>query len=353
MNHPQALKYLYPGWYALVMGLSGLALAWHRAVPLMGEAAEVAAWGWGGLAALVFALLAAATLLRAQRHPEAWAEDRRHPVRHTFIAMLPVGVLLLATVAVALTGPSRAAALLWWAGSLAQLWVTVWVLSRWWRGNPTGGVQGGVQSGAQWAGVTPALFIPVVGNVLAPLAGVPLGYSEWAAAQFGLGLLFWPVVLALILVRVTVQGLWAERLMPSLFIVIAPPAVCGLSLLQLGAPLAVAWAMWGMALFGLLWVGTQARRIVALPMGLPHWALSFPLAALAALTLRLATPGGLLAVLGPVLLALATLTVLWLLLMTLRGLRDGSLLAPELVASLTPVSPDAIATQGGDNEPKK
>ena len=32
-----ALKFLQPGWYAIVMGLGGLSLAWHRAVPLMGE----------------------------------------------------------------------------------------------------------------------------------------------------------------------------------------------------------------------------------------------------------------------------------------------------------------------------
>ena len=58
------LKFLFPGWYATVMGLGGLALAWHRAVPLMGELAGAVALVVGGLAALVFVLLAAATLWR-------------------------------------------------------------------------------------------------------------------------------------------------------------------------------------------------------------------------------------------------------------------------------------------------
>ena len=79
--HPTPLKFLFPGWYAIVMGLCGLALAWHRAVPLMGEAAAGAALAIGLLAAAVFAVLAVATVVRGQRHPEAWAEDRRHPVR--------------------------------------------------------------------------------------------------------------------------------------------------------------------------------------------------------------------------------------------------------------------------------
>ncbi len=324
---------MMPGWYALVMGLAGLSLAWHRAVPLMGEMAGAVSLLIGGLAAAVFALLAVATVVRGQRYPEAWAEDRRHPVRHTFIAALPIAVILLATVGVAIAGPQPLLAALWWVGALAQLFVTWWVLARWFR--PA------AQGGLQWAGVTPALFIPIVGNVLVPLAGVPLGQAEWSAAQFGLGLLFWPVVTVMILARIAIQGLWPERLLPTAFIFIAPPAVVGLGVLQLGAPPLLAWVFWGMAMFSFLWVASLAPRIVKLPFGLPHWAVSFPLAALSALTLRLATPGSAMAVLGPALLALASLVVLGLLAGTLRGLRDGSLLAPEpaapIVAAATPV----------------
>lgn len=330
LTSPSPLKYLFPGWYAIVMGLTGLALAWHRAEPLMGSLAGAAALTFGAFAAVVFAVLAVATVLRGWRHPDAWREDRDHPVRHTFIATLPIAAMLLATVGVALFGPHPLSRALWWAGSLSQLWVTAWVLGRWWRGNGKGGLQ--------WPGVTPALFIPIVGNVLAPLAGVPLGHAEWSAAQFGIGLLFWPVVLVMIVTRVAVHGLWPDRLRPTSFIFIAPPAVVGLSGLQLGAPLLLAWMCWGMALFSLLWVGGQARKIAALPFGLPHWAISFPLAAFAALTLRLTTPGSPLSVLGPLLLALASLVVLALLLGTLRGLRDGTLLAPEPVAAIVPAA---------------
>ncbi|NDY92647.1 SLAC1 family transporter [Ideonella livida] len=325
------LKYLFPGWFAVVMGLSGLSLAWHRAAPLMGEMATGFALVIGALAAAVLVVLAVAALLRWRRHPEAWAEDLKHPVRHTFVAAIPIALLLVATVGTALLGPGPVQRALWWAGSLGQFGVTWWVLRRWWLGHKAGGLV--------WASVTPALFIPIVGNVLAPLAGVPLGHAEWAAAQFGLGLMFWPVVLVLLVVRLAVQGSWPDRLAPTAFIVIAPPAVVGLSALQLGAPLLVGWGLWGMALFSLLWAGAQAGRIRTLPFSLPHWGMSFPLAALAALTLRLATPGqGLLAVVAPLLLALASLVIVTLCAGTVRGLRDGSLLAPEPVAAIVPVS---------------
>jgi tellurite resistance protein len=323
------LKFLFPGWYAIVMGLAGLSLAWRRAAPVMGESADAVALVVGALAAAVFVVLALATLLRARRHPDAWAEDRRHPVRHTFIATLPIAVVLLASVAVSggLTGTAVQA--LWWTGSLSQLFVTAWVLARWWRGNQAGGLQ--------WASLTPALFIPVVGNVLVPLAGVPLGHAEWSAAQFGIGLLFWPVVTVLLLVRVALQGMWAERLVPATFIFIAPPAVVGLSSLQFGAPPLVAWALWGMALFSFLWTSTLAPRISQLPFGLPHWGMSFPMAAFTALTLRLA-PSGPMAMAGVALLALTSLLVAAFVLATVRGLRDGRLLAPEPAATIAPAA---------------
>lgn len=322
---PQALRFLVPGWYALVMGVAGLALAWHQAARAMGAAAEGVALVLAALAALVFAVLAAATVLRGLHHAEAWAEDRRHPVRHTFVATLPISLILLATLAVTLFGAHPLAAALWWAGALAQAWVTWWVLGRWWTALP-------------WAGVTPALFIPVVGNVLVPLAGVPLGHETWAAAQFGVGLLFWPVVTVLLFVRIASHGAWPERLKPTVFILVAPPAVVGLAALRFGAPEPVAWMLWGAALFSFAWVGKEARAIAALPFSLPHWALSFPLAALAALTLRLAAPGSAVEVLGLALLALATLVVAALALGTWRGLRDGTLLAPEPVATIQPAA---------------
>lgn len=114
MSRPDAaLKFLFPGWFAIVMGLTGLALAWHRAGPVMGELAQGITLALAMLAAAVFVVLAVASLVRRQRHPQAWAEDLRHPVRHVFVATIPIGALLLATVGVALLGTHPAARALW------------------------------------------------------------------------------------------------------------------------------------------------------------------------------------------------------------------------------------------------
>lgn len=331
MNLPVStpLRFLGLGWFSLVMGVGGLSLAWQRAVPVLGELAGAVSMALSGLAGVIALVLAGASLLRWRRYPQALAEDLRHPVRHGFAATLPIGLLLLVTAATAITGPSALLKALWMAASVWQAWVTLWVLRRW--------LQPAKDGGLAWPVFNPILILPVVGNVVPPLAGPSLGLGPWAAAQFGLGLFLWPVVIALLAARIAVNGLWPERLLPTTFITVSPPSVVGLSLLQLGAPDAMAWGAWGIALFFAAWSSGVLRRMFAQPFSLTFWALSFPMAAFSALTLRLAQDGpAWFQAVAMILLALTSFIVVALVLATFRGLRDRTLLAPEPVAALVP-----------------
>lgn len=315
------LKLLGPQWFATVMGLAGLALAWAAAVPRMGPAAEWISRGIGVLAAVVFVVLLVLFSKRGQQYPEALTADLLHPVRHAFFATITVALILLATLGHALFGMSVFWETLWLLACLLQFAVTVWVLSRWWGKDVIGGFQ--------WPGITPVLIIPVVGNVLAPIAGVPLGQHEWAAVQFGVGLFLWPIVMTLIFVRIGVHGLWPDRLMPTGFITVAPSALIGLSLLRFEAAPVWAQGCWGISLFFLLWSAQVLKPMLAQPFSIAWWALSFPLAAFAALTLKLAPTGQPFAFLAMPVLALATVVIAALCLWTLRGLQQGTLLVPE------------------------
>lgn len=336
MTRPTPLKFLMPGWFSVVMGLCGLSLAWHHANGVLGEVATGIALVAGALAALVFVVLSVASIVRALRYPAALAEDLKHPVRHAFVAAFPVAVLLLAAVGLALFGPHPALNVLWWVGALTQLWATAWVLGRWLA--PVVNASAG-QTGL-WPAVTPVLLIAVVGNVVAPMAGLPLGHGTWSAVQMGVGSFFWPIVVGLILVRRIAHSPLPDRFMPAWFITLAPPAVIGAVCVQFQAPTPVVLGLWGIAAFQLMWLLLLVKRIAAQPFGVAFWGMSFPLAALASLTLRLAAlnagPGFETA--GVLLLAITSIAVLWLGFATVRGLREGSLLAPEPIASIQPVS---------------
>ncbi|MEK9777042.1 MAG: C4-dicarboxylate ABC transporter, partial [Quisquiliibacterium sp.] len=109
----------------------------------------------------------------------------------------------------------------WLVGLAIQFAVTVWVIARWIGGR------------IAWSSITPILYIPMVGNILVPLAGVPLGQIALSWLFFGVGAFFWPVLTALVLARLAHQPL-PDRLMPTWFITIAPPAVFGLAAITLG-----------------------------------------------------------------------------------------------------------------------
>lgn len=314
-----SVQHVTLAWFAMVMGLCGLSLAWHRAQPWWGPWAVQMSWLLGVLAALILAILLLASVYKAWRFPVAWREDLAHPVRHVFVAAVPSSFILLSTVMVALQGPNPVAQVFWMGGSASLFAVTVWVAQRWLRP--------GLNAQVFWSAMTPALFIPVVGNVLPALAGVALGHAEWAAMQYGLAAVLWPVALTLVWVRIGMVGLWPERMLPATFVTIAPPAVLGLSGANLGAPDGLVQMAWAVALFFTLWSMGVARRCAAQPFGMAFWGLSFPLAASASLSLHLvpdAQAGWALAWLIGV-----SAVFVWLLWRTFMGLVRGDLLQPE------------------------
>jgi tellurite resistance protein len=223
-------------------------------------------------------------------------------------------------------------------GAAGLLLATLGVVGRW--------LQPGLTAQDFWPGITPALFIPVVGNVLPALAGVSLGHPVWAAAQYGLAAVLWPVALALVWVRIGMVGLWPQRLLPTTFIMIAPPSVLALSGHALGVPAMAVHMLAGVVLFFTLLSFTVLRRCLQQPFGMPFWALSFPLAASAALGLLLSPEPGFAQWLASLWLGVVTGVIGALLLATLRGLMRGQLLQPEGPAPLPKVGAEPYQLAG-------
>lgn len=318
LQAPASLEHLGLIGFLPVMGLCGLSLAWAQAANRMGEVATGVAQVAAVLAGVLMLVLVGIMLWRFTCWPLTRVHDAAHPVRHVFVAAPTVSLILLATCGVALTGPSGLWDALWMAGAVAQAAVTAWVVLRWLRAGAS-----------RWMGVTPAMLIPVVGNVLLPLAGLPLGHPVWSALQWTVGAVLWPAVLLLLVQRLQRVGPWPVRMRASVFILIAPPAVMGLGLLLWKVPLVWPLVLWGMALALVLLALRQLPQCFDQPFGWPMWSLSFPLTAFAALTLRLASAGVLPQLLALLVLALVSVVVAALVRWTFWGLRSGGLLQPE------------------------
>ena len=96
------LEYLAPAWFAMVMGWCGLSLAWLRATDVFGDTALGLGLVGAIFALLIFVLLCVSCVVRLTYHPNAVAADMRHPMRHAFMATLPLSIMLLAGIGVSL-----------------------------------------------------------------------------------------------------------------------------------------------------------------------------------------------------------------------------------------------------------
>jgi tellurite resistance protein len=253
--------------FAVLMGLFGLALALHAAADsfVMAEMAARAVL-WFGL--VCFVAISAVYLRKLLRHPDAVSAEWHHPVRLAFFPTITISLLLMAT---AIHGYRPDLALpIWLVGVAGQGVLTVAVISGW------------ISHRAFEVGhLTPAWFIPAVGNVIVPLAGVSLGWVEISWLFFSAGMIFWLILLVLVFNRLIFHAPIPARLFPTLVILIAPPAVAFVSYVRLvgGVDAFAHMLLSGAYVFAIL-VLVQVPKLMRLPFALSWWALSFPLAAL-------------------------------------------------------------------------
>jgi tellurite resistance protein len=315
---PQSLEHYPITFFAVVMGLAGTVLALRAASHAFGLALH---FDLAGLIVVgtVFAGISLVYLMKWMRFPAAvWAEWN-HPVRMAFFPAVTISLLLMASIALEVSVPLARG--LWFLGAAGQFVLTIAVVSGW-IGSRS--FQHGVLS--------PAWFIPAVGNVIVPLAGPTLGYEELSWYFMSVGLMFWLVLLTLVFNRLVFHDPLPGRLQPTLVILIAPPAIGFVAWTRLTGEIDIlARILLNSAWFFAALVAVQMPRILRLPFAMSFWALSFPVAALtvATLTYGAATGQGIVLAMGGLFLIVLGLVIVGLTYRTIRGLIAGEILQPE------------------------
>ncbi|MCS6883168.1 MAG: SLAC1 anion channel family protein [Oscillochloridaceae bacterium] len=276
------LQYFPISFFASVLGMTGATIALQRAERFLGLPFAIS--GIVLVASLaIFLVVATFYTLKAIRYPEAVKREFAHPVKINFFPTISISMLLFGIAFMRLN--SDVSRLFWMAGAALHIGFTIAILSAWMQ-----------RTTLQPQHANPAWFIPVVGNIIVPIAGVEHAPAEVSWFFFSIGLIFWLVLLTIVLYRIIFYPPLAERLRPTLFILIAPPAVGFISYLRLmehdvsGFTLdSFARVMYYVALFIFILLLTQARYFVTLPFYLSWWAYSFPVAAIAIATIVMAS----------------------------------------------------------------
>jgi len=313
------LEHMPVSMFSIVMGLAGTTIALEKAEHL---------WAWSvspsavmlALTALVYVAISVAYSAKFVLHRKHVVAEFNHPIRLSFFPAMSIGMLLLA---IAAMGHYPGVSLVLWAvGATVQLLFTLAILSNWMH-----------HEKFQVQHSNPAWFIPIVGNILVPIAGVPLGFQEVSWFYFSVGLMMWTPLLAVLFNRFFFHPMVPSKLLPTLFILIAPPAVGFISWVKLhnGVVDDVARIFYYFGLFITLLLLAQAKYFMKVSFALPWWAYTFPVAALTiATSVMLEKVGGsFFAMLFPLLLSALVVLVSVICVRTVIAMMRGQICVPE------------------------
>ncbi|MBD3766656.1 MAG: SLAC1 anion channel family protein [Gammaproteobacteria bacterium] len=305
--------------FATVMGLAGLTIATQKAETLLGFG-EQPAMALTAVTSLVYLLVLLAYTSKWLKYPEAVKHEFAHPIRLSFFPASSIGMILLSIVY--LPYQLDLAFYLWAIGSTVQLLFTLVVLSNWIH-----------HDRFQIQHSNPAWFIPIVGNVLVPIAGAELGYLEVSWFFYSIGLMMWLPLLAVLLNRFFFHPMMPGKLLPTLFILIAPPAVGFISWMKLhhGVTDDVARILYYFALFTTLLLASQYKFFIKVEFALPWWAYSFPIAAItiASFIMNEHIGGVFFYSLSIVLYISLLLLMIMLIVKTVKAMLNGKICVPE------------------------
>lgn len=193
--------------------------------------------------------------------------DFNHRIRINFFSSISISFLLLSIAFV--TYWPFLSMVLWWTGVVSHTILMLYTISFWIRHNFE------IQT------MNPAWFIPVVGNILVPVAGVDFMPAAFSFLYFSIGFFFWIILFAIFLNRAIFHNQMPQKFMPTLFILIAPPAIGFIAYIRI----AQSWDTFAVfmlfiAYFFMALILFLYKSFYKLTFFVSWWAFTFPLMAI-------------------------------------------------------------------------
>jgi tellurite resistance protein len=195
-------------------------------------------------------------------------EELAHPVRINFFAAISISFILISIIIKSMN--ENIAFVLFLIGAGLHLFFTFYTLRFW------------ITKNVEILHSNPAWFIPIVGNLIVPIGGVGFVDNALLLFYFSIGIFFWIIMLAIILNRIIFHHQFAQKFMPTLFILIAPPSIGLLSYFKLTQSLDMfANILFNLGLFFTLLLLFMYQSFLHIKFFISWWAFTFPLATIA------------------------------------------------------------------------
>ncbi|MBN2695304.1 SLAC1 anion channel family protein [bacterium] len=255
----EKIKYFPISFFAAILGLSGVSIATekfgiHSKIPFL-------------IVFSIFSIFLFLYLLKAILYFDEVKADFKHPIKLYFFSAITISFLLLSIVS--LDHYLFLSKTLWFFGIISHFLIFIITLSEW------------LKRDLKISSITPAWFIPAVGNIVVPIAGVKHAHPEISWFFFSIGLFFWIILTIVLLFRLFFDSDLPKKLQPTYFILIAPPAIGFLSLSRLTKDaLIFKTILYYIALFLTIFLFTKLYRFLKSPFYLSWWAYTFPISAI-------------------------------------------------------------------------
>lgn len=258
------------GTFAIGFGLAGLAEAWQIAAGPLSLPGWLPQIFWM-VAAITWLALLTAHAVRGHAAHQPLIEQLRHPVQGPLAALVPVTGMLIG--ADLIRGVGWAGRLLVGVSMAALVVFAGWQIATWLQGRLTlEALHGGY------------LLPTVAGGLVAADAAEAAGWPLLGWGMFGIGMFCWIAITTLLVLRLMVRPALPGPLVPTMAVLVAPPAVAGLAWFALAGhradPVSAALGAIGVLLV-LVQVGLLPRYR-RLTFSLGFWSFTFPAAAVAA-----------------------------------------------------------------------
>ncbi|MDK2792317.1 MAG: tellurite resistance protein [Deferribacteres bacterium] len=222
MSENSCVKFLPVSVFATVMGLMGVTLAFER----VGKIFHLNVHSVYVLLLVIvniwFLFLSGTYLLKFLKFPEEVRKDFSHPVKLNFIPTFSISLILFS---IGYFEISKTVSLIYWiSGVIIHMLLLFYIINKWFFHDFKINVK------------NPAWFIPVVGPILAPISGAAFSI-EVSWFFYSIGIVLWLPIFSILLYRVIFNDPLPPKLLPTLFIMIAPPAVGFISYIKLSQQL--------------------------------------------------------------------------------------------------------------------
>ncbi len=259
------LQYFPVMMFATVMGLSGLTIVFRKMSEIL-TFPTILSTIMMIISSVVFLLIVITYFLKIVKYKEEVKKELVHPIRINFFPAFSISMLLLSVIY--RHHIDLVSYFLFLAGSFVHIFFTFYTIKFW------------INNNIEIQHSNPAWFIPIVGNIIVPIAGVGFVDGDVLYFYFSIGIFFWIILFAIILNRIIFHHQFAPKFMPTFFILIAPPAIGFVSYIKIMGHLDFfAHILYSLGLFFTILVFTMYKNFLNMKFFISWWAFTFPMAA--------------------------------------------------------------------------